>query len=54
MQDQVLPATSPIRGAYVSSSQVREEKEKILEEIARQVIVYRIFREILEVITPMF
>ncbi|KAL5962399.1 ATP-dependent DNA helicase Q4, partial [Taenia solium] len=34
---QVLPATSPIRGAYVSSSQVREEKEKILEEIARQI-----------------
>ncbi|KAM7537715.1 hypothetical protein Aperf_G00000071453 [Anoplocephala perfoliata] len=33
MQDQILSSVSPIRGAYLSSSQTREEKEEILRAV---------------------
>ncbi|VDM17357.1 unnamed protein product [Hydatigera taeniaeformis] len=40
MQDQVLPVTSPIRGVYISSSQMKGEKEVIWEEVTRGQYAY--------------
>ena len=39
MEDQIMSEVSPIRGAYLSSSQTREEKEEILKRIKELVII---------------